>query len=160
MNKVYINSKGNATLVMVMIPTGSYYEEERVKGISHFVEHMMFKGTHNRSRTDIQNAIEGVGGDLNAFTDTEITCYWAKVANKYKEISIEVITDLALNPTFPKKEIDKEREVIIQELKMYKDSTSASVNDLYNEIYYPKEHGLHTSIIGIEESLYRINRQE
>jgi predicted Zn-dependent peptidase len=160
MNKLFIHKEGNATMVLVAIPVGSYYENEKYKGISHFLEHMCFKGTQSRTRKEIDGAIEGIGGIINAFTDTEITCYWAKVANKYKDIAIEVITDLACNPSFPEKEIDKEREVIIQELKMGLDDTDCAVADLYNEIYYPKEHGLHTSIIGTQESLYRINRDE
>lgn len=160
MNKIFINSKGNATLVMVMIPTGSYYEDDKVKGISHFLEHFCFKGTSTRTRKDIDVAIEGVGGDINAFTDTEITCYWAKVANAHKKMAIDVITDLALNPIFPAKEIDKEREVIIQELKMYKDSPVASVGDLFNATMYPETCGFHTPIVGTEKTLYDIGRKE
>ena len=160
MNKIFINSKGNATLVMVMIPTGSYYEDKKVKGISHFLEHFCFKGTSTRTRKDIDVAIEGVGGDINAFTDTEVTCYWAKVANAHKNMAIDVITDLALNPIFPAKEIDKEREVIIQELKMYKDSPVASVGDLFNATMYPETCGFHTPIIGTEKTLYDIGRKE
>jgi predicted Zn-dependent peptidase len=160
MNKIFINAKGNATLVLVMIPTGSYYEDSKVKGISHFLEHFCFKGTSTRSRKDIDTAIEGVGGDINAFTDTEVTCYWAKVANAHKNMAIDVITDLALNPIFPAKEIDKEREVIIQELKMYKDSPTASVGDLFNATMYPETCGFHTPIIGTEKTLYDIGRKQ
>lgn len=160
MNKIFINAKGNATLVLVMIPTGSYYEDSKVKGISHFLEHFCFKGTSTRSRKDIDTAIEGVGGDINAFTDTEVTCYWAKVANAHKNMAIDVITDLALNPIFPAKEIDKEREVIIQELKMYKDSPTALVGDLFNATMYPETCGFHTPIIGTEKTLYDIGRKQ
>ena len=160
MNKIFINSKGNATLVMVMIPTGSYYENSKEKGISHFIEHMCFKGSPTRTRKDIDSAIEGVGGDINAFTDTEVTCYHAKVANAHKNMAIDVITDLALNPIFPAKEIDKEREVIIQELKMYKDSPTASVGELFNATMYPETCGFYTPIIGTEKILYDIGRKE
>jgi predicted Zn-dependent peptidase len=145
---------------MVMIPVGSYYEDKKVKGISHFIEHLCFKGSPTRTRKDIDLAIEGVGGDINAFTDPEVTCYWAKVANKHKNIAIDVITDLALNPIFPVKEIDKEREVIIQELKMYKDSPPASAGDLFNDIMYPETCGFHYPIIGTEKTLYDIGRTE
>jgi len=160
MNKIFVNSKGNATLVMVMIPTGSYYEDEKIKGISHFIEHLCFKGSPTRTRKDIDSAIEGVGGDINAYTDTEVTCYWAKVANRYKDMAIDVITDLALNPIFPVKEIEKEREVIIQELKMYKDNPTASVGDLFNATMYPETCGFHTPIIGTEKTLYDIGKKE
>ena len=118
MNEIRINKKGLATLVGVLIPIGSYYENALEKGISHFIEHMCFKGTTSRNRKEINNAIEGVGGDLNAYTGEEVTFYHATVANNHKDMAIDVIKDLALNPIFPIKEIEKEREVIIQELKM------------------------------------------
>ena len=160
MNKIYINKKGNATLVMVMIPIGSYYEPNRIKGVSHFLEHFCFKGTKTRTRKDIDIAIEGVGGDINAYTSEELTCYWAKVANKHKDMAINVITDLALNPIFPVKEIDKEREVIIQELKMYADNPQSEVCELFNKIYYPEISGYHFPIVGTIDSLSHIGRKE
>lgn len=160
MNKINIHKDGLSTLVLAMIPIGSYYEKNNIKGISHFLEHFCFKETKNRTKTEINNAIEGVGGDFNAYTNEECTCYWAKVANQYKNLAIDVITDLVVNPVFPANEVDKEREVIIQELKMYKDNPSAEVYDLFNEIYYPKDSGFHYSTIGTENTLYNIGRKE
>lgn len=160
MNTIKVHKEGKATLVMIMIPTGAYYEDNRIKGISHFIEHMCFKGTKNRTHKEIDLAIERYGGDINAFTDWEITVYWAKIANQYKDIAIDVITDLATNPVFPAKEIDKEREVIVQELNMYRDNPSYDVCNLANEIYYPKDSGFHFPIVGTENSLQEINRTE
>lgn len=159
MNEIFINKKGYTTFVGVLIPFGSYYENPKFKGVAHFIEHMMFKATKNRTKKEINNAIEGVGGDINAYTCEEQTFYHAIVANKYKDMAIDVIKDIALNPTFPVKEIDKEREVIVQELKMYEDNPSAIVGELYNKIYYPKESGFHLPVIGTKESLYKIDRK-
>jgi predicted Zn-dependent peptidase len=159
MNKIFINKKGFATYVGVLIPFGSYYENSKFKGVAHFIEHMMFKATKNRTKKEINNTIEAVGGDLNAYTCEEQTFYHAIVANQYKDMAIDVIQDIALNPTFPAKEIDKEREVIVQELKMYEDNPSALVGELYNKIYYPKESGFHLPVIGTKETLYKINRE-
>jgi predicted Zn-dependent peptidase len=159
MNEIFINKKGFATFVGVLIPFGSYYEDSKVKGIAHFIEHMTFKATKYRTKKQINESIEGVGGDINAYTCEEQTFYHAIVANKYKDMAIDVIKDIALNPSFPAKEIDKEREVIIQELKMYEDNPSAIVGELYNKIYYPKESGFHLPVIGTKETLHKINRK-
>jgi len=84
MNKIFINKKGFATYVGVLIPFGSYYENSKFKGVAHFIEHMMFKATKNRTKKEINNTIYAVGGDLNAYTCEEQTFYHAIVANQYK----------------------------------------------------------------------------
>jgi len=160
MNKICVRKEGKATLVGILIPIGSYYEEPHIKGISHFIEHCCFKGTKNRTQKEINLAIEQYGGDINAFTDNEITFYWAKIANQYKDIAIDVITDIVTNPIFPSKEIDKEREVILQELKMYEDNPSHYIYQLANEHYYPKDNGFYLPIIGTEKTLQNINKKE
>lgn len=159
MNKIFINKPGKSTIVIVAVNTGAFNEIEKYKGISHFVEHLCFKGNPKRNQKQISSAIDNVGGDLNAFTDWEITAYWAKVGNSYKDLALEVITDLATKPIFPAKEIDKEREVIIQELKMYQDDPKDYVCDVFNEALYSKESGFHTSVIGTKKSLYDIKRE-
>ena len=160
MNKICVHKEGNSTVVMVFVPVGAYYEDNRIKGISHFIEHMCFKGTTKRKRGEIEFEIEKYGGDINAFTDYELTAYHAQIANKYKDVAIDVITDLAMNPTFPKQEIDKERQVIFQELNRYQDNPASYVSDLANQICYPSENGFHLPIIGTKETLNRINRDE
>lgn len=147
-------------MVMVAINHGAADESNSLKGISHFIEHMCFKGTKNRSNYEISSTIDNVGGVLNAYTDWEITAYWAKVGNTYKNLAIDVISDLALNPIFPNKEIKKEREVIIQELKMYEDNPNYHVYDIFNEQLFNKNSGYYLPIIGTTESLQRINRKE
>lgn len=160
MNKICVHKEGSSTVVLVMLPIGAYYEHNQVKGISHFIEHMCFKGTTNRKRGEIEFEIEKYGGDINAFTDYELTAYWARIANKYKDMAIDVIVDLATNPIFPIKEIDKERQVIYQEINRWQDNPSGYVGDLANKIYYPKENGFHLPILGTKETLKRITRDD
>ena len=160
MNKIFIRKEGTATFVGCLIPIGSHYEANNIKGISHFIEHMCFKGSPTMTRKDIDSAIEGVGGDIKAYTSEEVTFYHCTIANRYKDMAIKVIKDLALNPIFPAKEVDKEREVIIQEMKMYEDNPQASAGDLFNRIYYPKNSPFHIGTIGTKESLYNIGRKE
>ena len=141
MNIIKIHEESNTTLMGIMVPIGSYYEPPELKGISHFLEHMMFKGTKTRSQLDINDSIERYGGELNAYTSEELTFYHIHVANQYKKVGLDVLKDMLFNSTFPTKEVEKEREVIIQELKRYKDSIGSEVADLFNEVYYPKSSG-------------------
>lgn len=159
-NYISIPKIGNTSVVMVMSPTGSRFENPKYKGISHFLEHMCFKGTKKRTQKEIGLGIEKFGGDVNAFTDFEITAYWARIANKYRTNALNIITDMSSNPIIPSKEIIKEREVILQELKMYEDNPKDKVEDYMNEILYNKSSGFHVSTIGTRETLKRINRKE
>lgn len=158
MNKIFINKPGKSTLVLVAVNTGAFNEVDAYKGISHFVEHLCFKGNPKRNQRQISGAIDNVGGDINAFTDWEITAYWAKVGNSYKDLALEVITDLATKPVFPAKEIDKEREVIIQEMKMYQDDPKDYVDDVFNQALYSKQSGFYVNIVGTRETLYNTKR--
>ncbi len=130
--------KGTKTItVLVMVATGSKYETKKTNGISHFLEHIIFKGTEKRPTTlDITEAIDRVGGEYNAFTSKEYTGYYAKVASQHKRLIMDVISDIFLNSTFNPKEIEKERGVIIEELNMYLDTPTAYVNDLFEKLLY------------------------
>ena len=159
MNKIQINKPGNSTIVSVVINTGSIHEDNYYKGIAHYIEHTCFKGNPARNQKQISSAIDNVGGVLNAYTGNELTVYWAKVGNTYKNLAIEVITDLATKPLFPNQECEKEREVIIQELKMYEDGAKSHAYDLLASSLFDKESGFHLSTIGTRESLSRINKE-
>ncbi len=159
MNEIWINKPGNTTIIIVVVNTGSVHENDEYKGVSHFLEHMCFKGNPKRNQKQISSSIDNIGGDLNAFTDFEITAYWAKVGNSYKDLALEVITDLVTKPIIPEKEVNKEREVILQELKMYEDDPKRYVWDLFNEFLYASNSGLHLSTIGTRESLNKINEE-
>jgi len=160
MNKIFINKPGKATMVMVMVKTGSANETDELKGISHFVEHTCFKGNPKRNQKQISSAIDNIGGDLNAFTGEEITAYWAKVGNSYKDLALDVITDLATKPIFPGKECEKEREVIVQELKMYEDKPSSYAAELFSKTVYAPDSRLYLPIVGTRESLKNIGKKE
>jgi len=159
MNIINIPKKGNSTTIGIVVPVGSRMEEDRVKGISHFIEHMLFKGTRSRNCKEIAFEIERYGGILNAFTDYEITCYWVKIENKHKDIAIDVLTDMLLHPLFAQKEIDKEREVIRQEINMYEDNPTAHLEDVFNKRAF-KSGSFKIGIAGTGETIDNINREE
>ncbi|MBU1147499.1 MAG: insulinase family protein, partial [Candidatus Omnitrophica bacterium] len=105
----------------VWIGTGSRYEPRHLSGISHFFEHMVFKGTKNRSYLEIKQSIEGRGGALNAFTSEEVTCFLAKVLSAHAHVAIDVLLDMLFNPLLRDEDLKKERLVIYEEIKMYVD---------------------------------------
>lgn len=131
---------------------GGRCEEEEISGISHFIEHMMFKGTEKRNSQEISEAIEGIGGVLNAFTSEENTCYLAKVPAKYVGQGIDVLTDMVLNSSFTTEELEREKGVVLEEIKMYLDMPSQYVHDLLNTIMWP-DHPLGKMILGHKESI-------
>ena len=141
----------------VWVNAGSRIENEELGGISHFIEHMLFKGTKNRTSKEIASTIDNLGGQINAFTSKECTCYYVKLLDEHIDIGIDILSDMFLNPLFDEKDIDKERQVIIEELKMYEDSPEDLVYDLLMEGIY-KTDALGMNIIGTEESLYNMNR--
>jgi predicted Zn-dependent peptidase len=158
MNKIFIKKPGNSTIVSVVVNTGSIHETDYCKGISHYVEHTCFKGNPKRTQKQISSAIDNVGGVLNAFTDNELTVYWAKVGNSYKDLARDVIVDLATEPIFPEAEIEKERDVILQEIKMGEDNPAHYVYDLFSQAVWTKESKFYLPTIGNPESLSHINR--
>ncbi|EQK42088.1 processing protease [[Clostridium] bifermentans ATCC 638] len=141
----------------VWVNAGSRIENEELGGISHFIEHMLFKGSKNRTSKEIASTIDNLGGQINAFTSKECTCYYVKLLDEHIDIGIDILSDMFLNPLFDEKDIDKERQVIIEELKMYEDSPEDLVYDLLMEGIY-KTDALGMNIIGTEESLYNMNR--
>ena len=120
---------------------------------------MLFKGTKNRTSKQIASEIDNLGGQINAFTSKECTCYYVKLLNSHIDIGIDVLSDMILNSKFDKEDLDKERSVIIEELKMYEDSPEDLAYDLLTENIY-KDDALGMNIIGTEESLKRLNREK
>ena len=143
----------------VWINAGSRIEDEEISGVSYFIEHMLFKGTKNRTSKQIASEIDNLGGQINAFTSKECTCYYVKLLNSHIDIGIDVLSDMILNSKFDKEDLDKERSVIIEELKMYEDSPEDLAYDLLTENIY-KDDALGMNIIGTEESLKRLNREK
>ncbi len=110
---------------------GSAAEPAERRGISHLVEHMLFKGTEHRSARDIAEQMDGIGGNLNAFTDKETTCYYAKVMDQHLPLAVDVLTDMFLNSRFDPEELAKEQKVVLEEIKMYDDSPDELIHDLF-----------------------------
>ena len=144
--------------ICIFVGVGSRYETDAEAGISHFIEHLCFKGTQKRpTAKEISEAIEGVGGILNAGTDKELTVYWCKVAQAHFPLALEVLVDILLHSKFDPVELEKERQVIIEEIHMYKDAPQQQVNMLIDELLWP-EHPLGRDIAGSKESVSAITR--
>ncbi len=123
--------------VMSMIEAGSEYESKNKNGISHFLEHMFFKGTKNRPKSiDISREFDSMGSDHNAFTSHEITAFHGKAATKHFAKLLDIISDMYLNPTFPEQEMEKEKGVIVEEINMYEDLPQHKVQSLFQELMY------------------------
>jgi predicted Zn-dependent peptidase len=137
---------------------GAEYETEENKGISHFIEHLMFKGTKTRKQEEIAREVEKKGGVLNAYTDEEETSYWCKLPSKHLNSGGETVSDLILNPKFDKVEFEKEKQVIIEEIKMYKDNPMNYVMDKIKEMLYEKPFGM--SIAGEAEIIRGLSREK
>ena len=143
----------------LFVGTGSRYESDAEAGTSHFIEHLLFKGSEKRPTPgEISAAIEGIGGILNAGTDKELTVYWCKVAQNHFPLALDVLTDMLLHPRFDPQEITKERQVIIEEINMCKDSPSQEVNILIDGLLWP-DHPLGRDIAGSKESVAAITRE-
>jgi predicted Zn-dependent peptidase len=145
--------------VAIWVKVGGRYEPKKISGISHFLEHMMFKGTSTRNTRQIKEEIEGVGGILNAFTGEEMTCYFAKLLKRYYPRALEVLSDMVLHSTLPVDEFAKERPVILEEIKMYRDVPSHHVHDLMGELLWPDQ-PLGRTLAGSPETVSRMTRAD
>ncbi|MBM4763917.1 pitrilysin family protein [Bacillus sp. B15-48] len=136
----------------VWIGTGSRNENKKNNGISHFLEHMFFKGTKTRTAREIAESFDSIGGQVNAFTSKEYTCYYAKVLDEHSQFALEVLADMFFHSTFESGELDKEKNVVYEEIKMYEDTPDDIVHDLLSRAIYD-EHSLGYPILGTEETL-------
>ncbi len=136
----------------IWILTGSRNEEEKNNGLSHFLEHMFFKGTKNRSAKELAEAFDAIGGMVNAFTSKEYTCYYAKVLDTHKEFALEVLADMFFESQFLQEEIEKEQKVVLEEIKMAEDTPDDIIHDWLAEAAYGK-HPLGLPILGTESTL-------
>ncbi|MGA3171147.1 MAG: pitrilysin family protein [Chthoniobacteraceae bacterium] len=136
---------------------GGRFETKSMSGISHFVEHLVFKGTKQRTARQITEEVEGLGGYLNAFTTEDHTCYYAKAGGQHFAVLCDVLCDMYLNSTFDPQEIEKEREVIREEIMMYRDNPAQHAQELLSETMWPK-HPLGQPLTGTVESISKFNR--
>ena len=151
---------GLAASVLILVEAGSEYETKKTNGLSHFLEHMMFKGTTNRPRVgQIAEELAALGAQSNAFTSQEFTGYWAKAeARKLPEI-LDIVSDLYLNPVFVPEEIEKERGVIIEELNMYEDTPMRKVQDIFLSLLYGDQPA-GWDIGGTKEVIRKLKRED
>jgi len=145
--------------VSVWVQAGGRYEPPRLAGMSHFVEHLLFKGTRRRSCEQLKQGIEGVGGTLNGFTAEEFTCYMAKVPQRYGRRAIGVLADMVRHSVMKAEDVGKEREVILEEIRMYEDAPGQLVHDLFSELLWPA-HPLGTLVSGSIDTVRRIRRED
>lgn len=148
-----------SSTIGVWVNTGSRNETGRLNGISHFIEHLLFKGTVKRTALDISREIESVGGLLNAFTSREYTCFYAKVLNRDIARAADLLSDIFINSKFEKSEMDKERLVVLQEIKMVEDTPDDLVHDLYAQSFW-KGHPLGQPILGTAETMGTLGRDD
>lgn len=145
--------------VGIWVKTGSRNETAEQAGVTHFLEHMLFKGTDKRSSFDIALSMESVGGYLNAFTSSEYTCYYARCVDEQIDRALDVLSDMVLNPSFPEEEIEKEKKVVIEEMKMYRDSPDDYLFEEFTSKMF-QGHELGRPVLGFEETVSKFTRQD
>jgi predicted Zn-dependent peptidase len=143
----------------VWIKSGSRCEAPEINGISHFVEHMLFKGTRSRSSLSIAREMDSIGGNLDAFTGKETICFNVKSLADHVPIALDVLTDLVLNPTFASTEIERERGVILEEIKIDEDNPDVLVHELFTQNFW-KDHPLGKPILGTTQTVGRLDQQK
>jgi predicted Zn-dependent peptidase len=143
----------------VWFNVGSREEDDHNNGVSHFIEHMMFKGTARRSALQIAQELDFVGGQMNAFTDKEYTCYYAKVLSEYLPVAADVLSDMCLNSLFDPEELARERNVVLEEIKRYQDTPDELVHDLFVQNLFT-DHPIGRPVIGTPETVGGIGRDD
>jgi len=142
----------------VWIKSGSRCEPAETNGISHFVEHMVFKGTHHRSAQQIAREMDSIGGNLDAYTGKETICFDVKSLAEHVPIALDVLTDMVLNPIFAEADIERERKVILEEIKIDEDSPEVLVHELFTQAFW-KDHPLGKPILGTSKTVARLDQQ-
>ncbi|MFH0819920.1 MAG: pitrilysin family protein [bacterium] len=146
--------------VLFLVGVGSKYETKKINGISHFLEHMVFKGTKKRpTALKINEVVDKVGGEFNAFTSKEATGFYIKIDKRYLDLALDVISDILLNSKFENKEINKERGVIIEEINFKQDTPIRQVGDLFEKLLYGDQPA-GWEIIGEKENILKLNRPD
>jgi len=143
--------------VGIWVRTGSRDEDMQWNGISHFVEHMVFKGTQHRSAEDIARQVDSIGGNMDAFTAKECVCFNMKVLDEHLPVAMDVLSDLVLNPTFDEKDITRERGVIMEEIKMDEDNPDYLVHEIFTQSFW-KDHPLGKPILGTKDTVRKFER--
>ncbi len=143
----------------IWLNRGSRSEGKQVNGISHFIEHLLFKGTENRSAREIALTMDSVGGQMDAFTSKEYTCFYAKVLDEHLPVAIDLLADIVQRPLFATDELERERQVVLEEIRMVEDSPDELIYDLFSEYFYP-EQALGRPIQGTVETVSSLSRRQ
>lgn len=158
MTVVFKERKNGVVSVAFAVRYGAINEKAEHKGIAHFIEHMLYKGTPSRNTKQISMDIERNGGELNGFTSEQITAYWCKMPAKQLNVALDVLSDMVKNPLFDEREVDKERQVIFEEMKMYQDNPRMHVFDKIKEQLYLGDFAI--PVIGTKESMNANSREK
>ncbi len=142
----------------IWLKSGSRHDDAPVNGISHFIEHMVFKGTTSRSAEDIARQVDSIGGNMDAFTGKETVCFNMKVLDEHLPVAIDILSDMVLNPVFAPSEITRERGVILEEIKMDEDNPDYLVHELFTQNFF-KDHPLGKPILGTKETVRRFDQE-
>lgn len=143
----------------IWIGTGSKHESDQINGISHLIEHMLFKGTKTRTAKQIAEVFDQIGGNVNAFTSKEYTCYYARVLDEHAPLAIEVLADMFFHSQMDEKELQKEKNVVIEEIRMYEDTPDDLVHDLIAKACF-QNHSLGNSVLGTEDVLNQLTSDD
>src|SRR4029079_8687675 len=136
----------------VWLTRGSRHEDEARSGIAHFVEHMLFKGTGTRSAEDIAQAIDSIGGQLDAFTAKEYASYYIKVLDEHLPLALDILADIVRNPAFNTEDIEREKKVVLEEIKMVEDTPDDLVHEIFTQGFW-EDHPLGRPILGTKETV-------
>jgi len=148
-----------AVTMSVFVKVGSRYEKQAVNGASHFLEHLMFKGTKRRpSSFAITKELDAVGAQYNAFTSKDVTCYYVKINAQHTDLAADILSDMLINSTFVPAEIERERGAILEEISMYEDNPVMAIGDMAEEVLYGKHHPLGWSILGPRHGIRTMSR--
>lgn len=156
---LHIPAGGPVAHLAVYINAGTRDEDDHQNGLAHFIEHTIFKGTRKRKSYHVLNRLESVGGELNAFTSKEETCIFATFLNEHFLRALDLISDIITQPTFPEKELKKEKDVILDEINSYKDNPSEEIYDVLEENIF-QGHALGKNILGNPDDLVKFTRQD
>lgn len=159
MTVITIENDSPSVTVMSLVATGSRYEKKDNNGISHFLEHMCFKGTTTQSGKDIMRYLDGLGAETNAFTSYELTGYYVKSITRHWKKTLKIVSDIYLNSTFPENEMEKEKGVIIGEISMYEDMPMRHVHDIFSTLVYGDQPA-GWSILGPKENIIQMKRDD
>jgi predicted Zn-dependent peptidase len=143
----------------VWVRVGARHETSAEAGMSHFLEHMVFKGTHTRDAYELALSLESVGGHLDAFTGREVTCFDARALDEHLDLAVEVLADLVLNPKLDPADVEKEKKVVLDEIHTYEDTPDERVHDLFADVVWAG-HPLGNRILGSRESVEAFTREE